>query len=548
MVASRALIAAGVALAACAGSVDVPDAPDGADAGVAGGAAPAPVDAGDAALALLPYPGGPYGASIGDVVADFDVQGFELSREQRDSRKLPFRDISMAEVRSHPECTCLVVLWNATGNKCVTCTENDAVLTAALLNDRSLCALEVIYASLDSNYLESRLPPPTRADLELYTEGGRQAFPVGLYTKSALTSLGWDATPDIPAYLFIRPSDMRIVGIEGNPTIRSDGRPVLETANARCAAPTPPKSTIATGVHASGLAVDGTNVYFPDDELGIVGMPASGGATTTLAKPQAKADSIVVDGDDVFWATKAGEPTFEIGQVSKVGGSQITLASGPARYSSIAVERPYMYFARTDGVVGRLPVGGGAIEPLYTGEATPTSIAVDQAAIYWVNSAGDVLRGEKDGSVRTILAANGSLKPFGRPALGLAVVDGLLLIRAATAEVGTFALLSTNGGPSFSPFINEAIYPALVAVAPMDPTWNPNGHRGLVVSRAPNSDRAAIGWGRAGGPGGLPTEQQTLMPGLRGVTAIAAQPPWIYWVEHPDGPDAPASIARMAPL
>src|SRR4051794_16259047 len=70
------------------------DGGEGADASDAS-AVPAP---------LLPYPPGPYSAEIGGVVRDFRVQGYALSPEERDSRKLPFRDITLAEVRSKPGC------------------------------------------------------------------------------------------------------------------------------------------------------------------------------------------------------------------------------------------------------------------------------------------------------------------------------------------------------------------------------------------------------------------------------------------------------------
>src|SRR5688572_9884749 len=119
---------------------DAPDAAIASDAGDAGTEASTP-------FPILPYPPGPYGAATGDIVSDFHVQGYALSREVRDATHLALRDIRLGEVRSDPACTCLLIQWNGAGNRCQPCSEADGTLAAAVASDRSLCAIEILQAS-----------------------------------------------------------------------------------------------------------------------------------------------------------------------------------------------------------------------------------------------------------------------------------------------------------------------------------------------------------------------------------------------------------------
>src|SRR6185295_9995196 len=67
-----------------------------------------------AAPAEAPYPKGYYGGSVGDVMPNFTVKGYALSREHRDSTDLPLVDISLGRVRAEATgCSCMVVVWNS---------------------------------------------------------------------------------------------------------------------------------------------------------------------------------------------------------------------------------------------------------------------------------------------------------------------------------------------------------------------------------------------------------------------------------------------------
>jgi hypothetical protein len=87
---------------ACSGSDDPTTSPP--PAVVDAGAADVAPDSPEPPREILPYPPGPYGPSVGDVMADFRVQGYGFSRTQRDSSDLPFRDVTVAEIRSDPSC------------------------------------------------------------------------------------------------------------------------------------------------------------------------------------------------------------------------------------------------------------------------------------------------------------------------------------------------------------------------------------------------------------------------------------------------------------
>ncbi|HEY8073239.1 MAG TPA: hypothetical protein VIF62_04000, partial [Labilithrix sp.] len=203
-------------LVACGSTAD-----DGAPSPVAKTPGPAPQPDAPPAPAppppsfpILPYPSGPYGSSIGDTMADFTVQGYAMSRTERDPRELPFRDIALSEVRSDPACSCVVVVWGAAGVACHPSIQEDETLSQLVAADPSLCVIESIFANGDE-------PPPspfqtaaypTRADLDSYTLGQRESYPVGLATESTFRALdGWTLAAH-PLNFAVRPSDMKVLG------------------------------------------------------------------------------------------------------------------------------------------------------------------------------------------------------------------------------------------------------------------------------------------------------------------------------------------------
>jgi hypothetical protein len=354
----------------------------------------------------LPYPAGPYGGGVGDVMPDLHLAGYALSRSQTDSSQLPFREITLAEVRSDPACTCMVVTLTANGTQCFASIAHDHLLTNLITKRRSLCAIEVSFFNHDG-IGTTLLPweqPSTRADLDAFTRSGRENFPVGIPQPDARRALSAYVIGAVPASFIVRPSDMRILGVNIGTGINFEG--VLDDV---CAHPEPPVEYLARGLALRRLAVDGSYVYASDDVRGVIRIPAAGGAPETLALPDQPAEAVEVDATHVYWASRAGS-TNVIGRVAKAGGTPETLATSTSVFTSMRVHDGNVYFTRKDGLIGFFPVAGGAPATLATGENDPTELLVDDTHVYWIASGtGEVGRVAKESGVREVFVAAGAL-------------------------------------------------------------------------------------------------------------------------------------------
>jgi thiol-disulfide isomerase/thioredoxin len=154
-------------------------------------------------LAQPLYPLGPYGRNIGDTVEDFSFQGYRLSPAQTDSTKLPLASIDIAEIHSQPACKCLLLTMGAPW--CTPCQDEQAFLVQAVQQDPSLCVLEMLVDG------QAQGTPPTRADLDAWTQQYRENFPVGLINDRAAARL-----PDVtglPTSVVIKPATMKILDV-----------------------------------------------------------------------------------------------------------------------------------------------------------------------------------------------------------------------------------------------------------------------------------------------------------------------------------------------
>lgn len=407
---------------------DSPEAPVVTDASLADAIAP---DAGDGAAreaaAILPYPPGPYGASVGDVLPNVTLPGYPLSREERDSTKLPFRNISIAEARSVAGCKCFVVVWNAAGNNCEPCVNGDTALTTAITTNPSICGIEIIHFSYDTVLpTQAAKQPPTRADLDDVTQRGRETYPVVLANESALLEVGGGAFPGVPSFFFVNTETMRIAAVMGG--IPFDSLATLATT--ACEKPNPPVMTLAVTPEPMQLALDDSSVYFSDAKAGIRRVGLAGGLVEDLAAPASPPDAIALDATSVYWATRdvtaaplvdggvTSTPklgSYEIAKRSKLGGSAVTLATSTSGYAGIALRGDRVYFARDDGAIGYAPADvPGAETILYSDEVTPHDLLVDDTDLYWIGDHGHAIRrGPIGGGARTSMLANDKDVYFG---------------------------------------------------------------------------------------------------------------------------------------
>jgi len=179
-------------------------------------------------------------------------------------------------------------------------------------------------------------------------------------------------------------------------------------------------TTLATGQSAPlSITTDGTNVYWGTSNGKVQEVPVGGGTVTTLATGQG-ANSLAVDGTDVYWAND-GAPSFYYpagGTVNKVpigGGTVTTLASGQVNLSSVAVDGTNVYWATWGtspsfhGTVREVPLGGGSVTTLASHQTFPRSLAVDGTHVYWIDGAegDDTLRKLRLGSSSVAILASG---------------------------------------------------------------------------------------------------------------------------------------------
>lgn len=440
MVAPRSLTLAftgGALFLACSTS-DHPSEPAKAPATLDAGASEAAPDAPQARYPILPYPPGPYGPAVGETMADFRVQGYALSRTERDSRRLPFRDVTLSEVRSDPSCRCLLVMWAAAGLACGPCVDASAAMSSVVLDHPDICGLEVIHFSYDG-YVPGEAPPaPTRADLDQFVQATRSPYPVGLFTKSASDALAGESLPGIPDFYVVRPGDMRIVGfIAGTPAA------LEEPVKKLCATPASPMETIATGLDPRGLALDGTHVWMTVAERGLVRVARSGGVVETIDSVGAAGGDHVVLADAVYWTTSGTEPAIR--RTPFDGGPSETIATTSAAVESVAYGAGELFVATIDGRIAAYP--GPRI--VRTDEPHPTSLVVTGSTLLWANlGTGEVVKSALDGSGRTVIASPGSL-PDGAMAQQVAYRSGDVLVRTrASATLSHIAMTDIDGKPA----------------------------------------------------------------------------------------------------
>ncbi len=205
----------------------------------------------------------------------------------------------------------------------------------------------------------------------------------------------------------------------------------------------------------ASLALDEKNIYWtqrtgPAD-------PATAGASTSAVLRQDKDGgapvtimqsatdefrSVVIDGANLYWVS--GRAVF---RASKTGGPAVTLAGAARRdATSVASDGTNAFFTLhgsadksfADGAVMRVPVKGGAPVVFAAAQAQADDVQVDDKNVYWT-SAERIMKAPKAGGAPAVLAT-------GPAPIADLTSDGTYVYYATGGADGTVARVAAAGG------------------------------------------------------------------------------------------------------
>ena len=134
----------------------------------------------------------------------------------------------------------------------------------------------------------------------------------------------------------------------------------------------------------TSLDIDGTHVYWDEEDLGTVRKaPLAGGAPTLLGSGNGRPFDLRVNGSTVYWLLGLDR----LLKVPAAGGAVATVAGSLQAAEALAVDGSYAYFTESDAArVSRVPVAGGAITPMggIAGGLAWYALAQDADRIYWL--------------------------------------------------------------------------------------------------------------------------------------------------------------------
>jgi hypothetical protein len=235
--------------------------------------------------------------------------------------------------------------------------------------------------------------------------------------------------------------------------------------------------------HATGVAVDGSHIYWADPEAGAIGRAELGGGNPEaefiggIGKPK----DVAVDAEHIYWTNPgsgaAGEGTIGRAKLGAGGAEEIEaeFIKGADDPQGIAVDSSHIYWVnaglKPEGFVARANLDGTAAEPEFIHFATG-DVVVNASKIYFSRTNGTDgfireanLDGSKSENLVTVTGAGGSPE-------GLAL-DGshLYWTNPATSAIGRSSLTGASVEQSF---ITGAGHPQGLAVDAEHLYWAAN--------------------------------------------------------------------------
>ena len=148
---------------------------------------------------------------------------------------------------------------------------------------------------------------------------------------------------------------------------------------------------LATGLNMPVLvAVDATTAYVTA-VADVWSLPVGGGSPSPVAAVmQGRAWGLAIDANNVYFGE---EEAGVIASQPLGGGSMVTLATAQDQPRAVAIDGGYVYWCeRGGGHVRKVPIGGGAVTDLAFNEGGPLDLAIDATTVYWTNYDGGAVR------------------------------------------------------------------------------------------------------------------------------------------------------------
>jgi virginiamycin B lyase len=223
-----------------------------------------------------------------------------------------------------------------------------------------------------------------------------------------------EATPDGAHAFFTSPEELTDDANTGlDPAV---GRANLDGTGAN-------QSFIPVPAAASGVAVDGSHVYWANPAAGTIGRANldGTGVNESFIAGASKPQYVAVDGSHVYWTNAATsvDGAGSIGRANLDGTSPnqsfITGASNP---QGIAVDGSFVYWANAGSTeatrsIGRANLDGTSPSQSFValgGSAGPTGLAVNTSFIYWANPGSGI---QFTGSIEKVTLAGASRQVVG---------------------------------------------------------------------------------------------------------------------------------------
>jgi hypothetical protein len=133
-----------------------------------------------------------------------------------------------------------------------------------------------------------------------------------------------------------------------------------------------------TNYYPFSVTVDKERVYFIEDNRQIQSVSRSGGATTRL-DDHAERQAIATDGTSLFYVEEGLIRKLPVG-----GGERETFSGADGTVTAMTVKDGFLYWTcSTCGTVQKQRIAGGLTVYLANGQDSPACIAVDDTYVYW---------------------------------------------------------------------------------------------------------------------------------------------------------------------